>query len=156
MKRLAAGTIASLIVVLGALVGSGNRLTYASTVRVRKVQHDPKQYKARSGRLLLQHMGGIMKHRSIRGSLSVILLCLAVIPNHQTTSAATLSANSPFRCPGAPFFFPVDTGVIGWLYRDPASIGTDPSGLHSGIDVFAGGGSGSPIYALADGVESVS
>ena len=66
-----------------------------------------------------------------------------------TTSAAS---STPFRCPGAQFSFPVD-GSLGWIYREPASIEVSGS-VHTGLDVWASGGDGSPVYALADGVVS--
>ena len=68
---------------------------------------------------------------------------------HGTTSAGS---PTPFRCPGAQFSFPVD-GSLGWIYREPASIETSGS-VHAGLDVWASGGDGSPVYALADGVVS--
>jgi hypothetical protein len=71
-----------------------------------------------------------------------------------TFQLGTTSAGSPtpFRCSGAQFSFPVD-GSLGWIYREPASIETSGS-VHAGLDVWASGGDGSPVYALADGVVS--
>ena len=71
-----------------------------------------------------------------------------------TSQPGTISAGSPtpFRCPGAQFSFPV-TGSLGWIYREPASIEVSGS-VHTGLDVWASGGDGSPVYALADGVVS--
>ncbi len=68
---------------------------------------------------------------------------------HSTTSAGSAT---PFRCPGAEFSFPVN-GSLGWIYREPASIESSGS-VHAGLDVWASGGDGSPVYALADGVVS--
>ena len=68
---------------------------------------------------------------------------------HSTTSAGP---PTPFRCPGAEFYFPVQ-GSLGWIYREPASIESSGS-VHGGLDVWASGGDGSPVYALADGVVS--
>ena len=63
------------------------------------------------------------------------------------TSPATIT---PFRCQTAPMSFPVaDGGYIGWIYRDPASIGTDPSGIHSGLDFWAG--NGTAVVAIGTG-----
>ena len=77
------------------------------------------------------------------------LIAVAGTFEHGTASAGS---PTPFRCPGAQFSFPVD-GSMGWIYREPASIETS-GGVHSGLDVWASGGDGSPVYALADGVVS--
>ena len=71
-----------------------------------------------------------------------------------TFQPSTTSAGSatPFRCPGAEFSFPVN-GSLGWIYREPDSIESSGS-VHTGLDVWASGGDGSPVYALADGVVS--
>lgn len=42
---------------------------------------------------------------------------------------------------------------MGWIYREPASI-QESGSVHTGLDVWASGGDGSPVYALADGVVS--
>lgn len=68
---------------------------------------------------------------------------------HGTTSAG---APTPFRCPGAQFSFPV-VGSMGWIYLEPASVLVSGN-VHSGLDIWARGGDGSPVYALADGVVS--
>lgn len=80
--------------------------------------------------------------------VGLIAVVNATVP-HGTTSAAS---PTPFRCPGAQFSFPVD-GSLGWIYREPASIEVSGS-VHTGLDVWASGGDGSPVYALADGVVS--
>src|SRR5690242_8502529 len=62
-----------------------------------------------------------------------------------TNGSAGLGA---FRCPGAPMSFPVaGNATIGWLYREPS---TDASGLHSGLDLWAG--VNAPVYAIGAGV----
>ncbi len=54
---------------------------------------------------------------------------------------------APFRCPGAQLSFPVQYGgFIGWIYREPS---TDPSGPHSGLDLWAG--DGAPVAAVGTG-----
>ncbi len=94
----------------------------------------------------------------IRRLLPLVVACVALVGliavvnatvPHGTTSAAS---PTPFRCPGAQFSFPVD-GSLGWIYREPASIEVSGS-VHTGLDVWASGGDGSPVYALADGVVS--
>ena len=67
-------------------------------------------------------------------------------------NAASAGSPTPFRCPGAEFSFPVN-GSLGWIYREPASMETSGS-VHAGLDVWASGGDGSPVYALADGIVS--
>ena len=80
----------------------------------------------------------------------VALIAVAgTMVQHGMTSAGS---PTPFRCPGAEFSFPVN-GSLGWLYREPASIEVSGS-VHAGLDVWASGGDGSPVYALADGVVS--
>jgi murein DD-endopeptidase MepM/ murein hydrolase activator NlpD len=64
-----------------------------------------------------------------------------------TQATATIT---PFRCPAAPMSFPVaDGGYIGWIYQDSASINTDPSGIHSGLDFWAG--NGTAVVAIGTG-----
>lgn len=88
------------------------------------------------------------------GSLLVISTALAVliVLTGATPDSNATASSGPFRCPGAPFYFPVK-GTVGWLYRDPGATDVDGH-LHTGIDVWASGGDGSPVYALADGYVS--
>lgn len=67
-------------------------------------------------------------------------------------SSTSAGPPAPFRCPGAQFSFPVN-GSLGWIYREPASIESSGT-VHAGLDVWASGGDGSPVYAMADGVVS--
>jgi murein DD-endopeptidase MepM/ murein hydrolase activator NlpD len=55
------------------------------------------------------------------------------------------------RCPSADFIFPVKSGYIGWLYKEPTN-GIDPSGLHSGLDFWVD--IGTPVMAVATGYVS--
>ena len=64
------------------------------------------------------------------------------------------AALDPFRCTDSSIYFPT-SGLVGWTYQDPASTDTDSEGnptVHTGVDIFAEGGDGSPVYAPADGV----
>lgn len=67
-----------------------------------------------------------------------------------TITARGVPPITPFRCPTARMSFPVAKGgYIGWIYRDPASIGIDPSGIHSGLDIWAG--NGAKVAAIGTG-----
>src|SRR5437588_13074305 len=76
------------------------------------------------------------------------------------TPASALVAQVAFSCPGASFAFPLAAGSIYWTYRDPMTEGAppDPSGLHSGIDLFPPGNHqqrvGVAVYAPANGYVS--
>lgn len=62
-------------------------------------------------------------------------------------------SGQPFRCPGAAFQFPLINGNLGWLYMDERSNGVDPSGDHTGVDVFPPvQDDAADVYPLADGV----
>ncbi len=93
--------------------------------------------------------------RMFRRFAPLLAVCTALVAlvfvadatlQHSTTSAGPAT---PFRCPGAEFNFPVD-GSMGWIYREPASIEVSGT-VHAGLDFWASGGDGSPVYALADG-----
>ncbi len=86
---------------------------------------------------------------AVCATLAGLIFVAAATYQPSPTSAGPAT---PFRCPGAEFSFPVD-GSLGWIYREPASI-QDSGSVHAGLDVWASGGDGSPVYALADGVVS--
>jgi hypothetical protein len=62
------------------------------------------------------------------------------------------AAGSLHRWTGAAFQFPLIDGNIGWLYSDTRSNGTDPSGDHTGIDVYPPtANQAADVYPLAFG-----
>ena len=96
-----------------------------------------------------------MKHPYLASILLALLPAIAVtLVIAAGTPQSAEAQDGPFRCPGASLYFPVD-GTIGWTYSDPASTDLNAEGnrsVHTGVDVFADGGIGSPVYAPADGV----
>ena len=86
---------------------------------------------------------------AVCATLVALIFVIGATFQPSTTSAGSAT---PFRCPGAEFSFPVN-GSLGWIYREPDSIESSGS-VHTGLDVWASGGDGSPVYALADGVVS--
>jgi LysM repeat protein len=83
------------------------------------------------------------------------MFAVAFLLSSNAPSAAN-AAEGPFRCADTSLYFPV-SGLVGWTYRDPAATDTDASGnstVHTGVDVFADQGDGSPVFAPADGVVS--
>lgn len=96
--------------------------------------------------------GNIFMKCHLQRLLVVALLYVSTIPLQQVVGLERVEAAGPFRCSSAPFTFPVSSGIVGWVYReDNADIERIDGHIHTGIDVFASGGDGSPIYALADG-----
>ncbi len=58
-----------------------------------------------------------------------------------------------WRCGGAAFRFPLIDGYLGWLYLDKRSYGTDPSGDHTGLDIWPPvRDAQADVYPLANGV----
>lgn len=83
------------------------------------------------------------------------LVLLIVLANFRVDGAPKLvfAQSQPFRCPGALFQFPLIDGNVGWLYADHRSIGTDPSGDHTGIDIYPPTlDEQADVYPLADGI----
>jgi hypothetical protein len=80
------------------------------------------------------------------------------------------AGDTPLKCQGAPFVFPVNSGYIGWLYKestegkiwdvnDPKKLNwidgkewIDPSEYHSGLDFWVA--QGTPVIAQATGYVS--
>ena len=99
-----------------------------------------------------------MKHPYlIPGMLTVLpALAVALLLISSNPSPRAVAASDLFRCTGSSLYFPV-SGIVGWTYGDPASTDTDAHGhrtIHTGADIFADAGAGSPVYAPADGVIS--
>jgi hypothetical protein len=80
--------------------------------------------------------------------LSLFMLADATV----SVRGAAAGGSTPFRCPGADFYWPVN-GSLGWIYREPDAVAIDGH-VHTGLDIWASGGDGAPIYALADGYVS--
>ncbi len=80
-----------------------------------------------------------------------------------STSNVQADAGQGYRCPGATFAFPISSGWIGWVYRDPESLkwhGSQPPDygpdgktpiIHSGVDFWPTNGPGAPVYAIGNG-----
>src|SRR5688500_10714996 len=66
--------------------------------------------------------------------LLVVVFTGAVSPLTFLATPEAHGAGSLSRCLGAAFQFPLIDGNIGWLYLDQRS--DDPSGLHTGIDIY--------------------
>ncbi len=96
-----------------------------------------------------------MKHPYLTSFLLALLPVFAVgIVIASGTPRSAEAQDGPFHCTASSLFFPV-SGTVGWTYSDPASTDRDASGnrtVHTGVDIFADGGTGSPVYAPADGV----
>jgi len=94
-----------------------------------------------------------MFHRFAPSLLALAtVLSLALAAEATLQSEPTFAGSGAFRCQGADFYWPVN-GRLGWIYREPDAISTSGS-VHTGLDVWASGGDGSPVYALADGYVS--
>ena len=95
-----------------------------------------------------------MKKSQLLPFLSAAVVAIAVAAVVFTTPTPNAEADSgPFRCSASSLYFPT-SGIIGWTYRDPSSTDVSADGsatIHTGVDVFADGGPGSPVYAPADG-----
>jgi hypothetical protein len=64
-----------------------------------------------------------------------------------------LACQAPYHCSDAAFQFPLIDGWVGWLYTDTRSNGYDPSGDHTGIDIFPPvQDETSDVYPLAAGI----
>lgn len=58
-----------------------------------------------------------------------------------------------YACSGAVFQFPMVNGNLGWLYADKRSNGKDPSGDHTGLDIYPPvQDAKADVYPLANGV----
>jgi len=89
---------------------------------------------------------GFMLPRARRGlAASVMGIALALsglpaFPPAVTIAAAPNVAAAadpgPSVCAGAVFQFPLRGGRLGWMFGDPRASGTDPSVIHSGIDLW--------------------
>jgi LysM repeat protein len=94
-----------------------------------------------------------LKHPYIFTSVFASVVALVVTAVIFTTPTHQAEAESAFRCSSSSLYFPT-TGIIGWTYRDPSSTDVSADGsetIHTGVDIFADGGTGSPVYAPADG-----
>lgn len=90
---------------------------------------------------------------SILVGLLIVITPLGMMPIGANAESNNPTYITPFRCAGAPLTFPVSAGGhIGWIYLEPTwgqGVTPDPSGLHSGIDFWAG--DGAPVAAVATG-----
>lgn len=88
---------------------------------------------------------------ALRAVLGFALVTLTFLPEGAPSLVA--AQGRTFRCPGAAFQFPLIDGNLGWLYADERSNGTDPSGDHTGLDIYPPVlDERAAVYPLADGV----
>jgi hypothetical protein len=95
--------------------------------------------------------------RGLAASVMGIALALSGLPAFPPAVTIAAAPNvaaaadpGPSVCAGAVFQFPLRGGRLGWMFGDPRASGTDPSVIHSGIDLWPGAG-GSNVYPFASG-----